>query len=154
MILLRRKHLTLLEVMIAFLLIILCVIPLVTPHLMMYREQKRLLLQVNLDHLANRLYAEIYQDLQQGEIPWEVLENEESVPLDRLARRINRILPEESRYQFKLIKPKNRKEGPLQKYLYQLTLSFSWDEQNAQYTYQVFVARTKQTEERLPDEAT
>jgi hypothetical protein len=49
--------------MIAFLLVALCAIPMMSTHVHMYKEQKKMAHLIELDHVVNLLHAQIVEDL-------------------------------------------------------------------------------------------
>lgn len=59
----RRRHLTLLEVLIALTLVVLFALPLVAPHVGMYREQRRWAKSIQEDLKQDAWYAELYEAL-------------------------------------------------------------------------------------------
>jgi hypothetical protein len=63
----------LLEVLIAFALVILCALPLIYPHVYMVKEQKKFLQQVELDRTAHLVYGDILEKLYLNQIPWNAL---------------------------------------------------------------------------------
>lgn len=68
--LLRKRHFLLLEVMIAFALIVMCILPLIYPHTFILTSQRKFIHKVDLDHQVNRIYADIVERLYRNGIPW------------------------------------------------------------------------------------
>ena len=69
----KKRYVSLLEVLIAFALIVLCVLPLIYPHVAMFKSQKAFIRKVELDHVVNLLYAKILEKLYMNSIPWQEL---------------------------------------------------------------------------------
>ncbi len=64
-----RKHsFLLLEVLIAFTIVVLCIIPLLAPHVGIYKEQKNFLNQIELNHTVHLIYVEVLEKMHKGEI--------------------------------------------------------------------------------------
>lgn len=93
---LRRRHLTLLEVMISFTLLALCLYPLLSPHVDYYKAQKQLSAYMRTNISLNNWYAEFYERILAGE---EVVEDED-FPLD--------LVGEKATYRVELV---NEKKG-------------------------------------------
>lgn len=73
-----KRYFQLLEVMIAMFLVALCALPLIHPHLHMYQEQRKTLQELQMDHIAGLLYADVALDLYENKIPWEQIQNRET----------------------------------------------------------------------------
>jgi hypothetical protein len=66
----QRRHQSLLEVLIAFALIALCVLPLIYPHVAIYKAQNKFARKLELDHVVNLLYGKVLEKLYMNTIPW------------------------------------------------------------------------------------
>jgi len=66
----KRRHQSLLEVLIAFALIVLCVLPLIYPHVAIYKAQNTFVRKIELDHVVNLLYGRVLEKLYMNTIPW------------------------------------------------------------------------------------
>lgn len=80
----RRRRLTLLEVLIAFTLIILSLVPLLSPHVTYYRTQRKLTEMIRIDHAVSMWYASFYEKMLDGEISWEELPFDTFKPIEEL----------------------------------------------------------------------
>lgn len=63
----KSRSLTLLEVLIAMAIVMLAAIPLLAPHVAMYREQKKLIGKIREDHAAQAQFVAFYERLLRGE---------------------------------------------------------------------------------------
>lgn len=68
---LSKRPFTLLEVMVAFTLVLLCVVPLLRTHLMMFHEERRLVRELAAEQLAGVIFSEVLPLLYENKIPWE-----------------------------------------------------------------------------------
>lgn len=123
----QRRPIVLLEVLIAFALVALCVLPLIYPHVFILRSEKKFVSTVELDHLVNLLYADRLQKLYQNEIPWSDIENGKEIPIDIAL--LNSLdykedLPFTGTYQFVKVRQKPPKPADTTVYLYDLTFTF------------------------------
>ncbi len=153
----KRRFQSLLEVLIAFTLIVLCIFPLISPHVAMYRSQIKFIKQIELDHAINLLYAKILEKLYMNSIAWSDLDHR-IFPIDTTV--LNEIafdhpLPYIGSYNFFEIKPRfkpKKKHVPLSIYLYTLTFNFLPKEfekspadikekKTLKYQYDVFIIR-------------
>ena len=76
--LVRKQHAMLIEVLIAFTLVALCAIPLISPQVFFLKENKKSIYTIQLDHTVSLLYAEIIERMHKNEIPFEkIIENTE-----------------------------------------------------------------------------
>lgn len=153
----QRKHYLLLEVLIAFTLIIFCLVPLIQPHVLMLKAQRSFIQKIEVDHLVNLLYAHIYEKLLKNEIPWQSIQAKTVFSVDEaLLREVNYLkpLPYVGSYQFQEIKHKPKTTDPtFTLYLLRLTFTFLPNElvsrgnltleeiKKNSYEYQIFVSR-------------
>lgn len=142
---LNKRHVTLLEVLIAFMLVAMCIFPLLYPHVAMFKDQAQFVNQIKLDHAINQLYADVYQKLQENQIPWGSIEQGQVFPVD-LSTDKSDPLPYKGQYQFKIYKTKPSQPSPVS--FSQIDVHFSfWDANgsaaNPKYnaTYSIFMAR-------------
>ncbi len=66
----KKKPFLLLEILIAFLLVAVCAVPLVTQPLKLYRAEMKFLEQMERERLANWTFSELKEKLLKNEIPW------------------------------------------------------------------------------------
>ncbi|MFA6916040.1 MAG: hypothetical protein WC222_06565 [Parachlamydiales bacterium] len=146
-----RRPFLLLEVLIAFLLVALCAIPLVAPHVSIYKDQLEFMDKIQLDHFVNQYYAELIEKLYRQNIAWDALTNETKFKIDKekIISWDNRQLPYEGSYSFSDKKHKPKEPKPFTVYLLQLTLTFKpvkkagTDKKSKDlvYKYDIFVPR-------------
>jgi hypothetical protein len=157
MVILRKHFQSLLEVLIAFVLIVLCILPLVYPHVAMYQSQMRFIREIELDHVVNLLYAKVLEKLYMNSISWNSLE-QQVFPIDTALLneiQFDRPLHYIGSYNFFEAKPRfkpKKKGAPLSIYLYHLTFNFLPKEfekspeeikkkKTIKYQYDVFIVR-------------
>lgn len=151
MIRVRKRYFLILEVLIAFALIVLCLFPLLVPQVFILKSQARFINKVKLDHLVNLLYGHVTKELFINRIEWKDIEGQTTFPItqDEVANLGFPPLFKDGYYNLKIVdqKPKIKENEPEPTYfLYVLALTFSFkineqDEKPANYTYNIFVAR-------------
>lgn len=152
----KKRHILLLEVLIAFALIAIGILPLITPYIYMWKAQRHFVDKIQLDHFANLIYVDILQKLYQNEIPWDTIDQGSPIPLNNdLAQAITSLSFKGVAKFTKGKKPKiNQNEGR-SLYLKPLSLTFTpnWDPKNPLvYTYFVVIDRRLKKEAKLPGE--
>ncbi len=145
-----RKHpFLLLEVLIAFAIVAVCILPLIWPHTYILRAQKEFLSEIALDHYVNTHFAEMTELLYKNEIPWEVIEEGRVVSFET-------GLPYKGTFSFEEIKHKPKEEKPYMFYLFNLNYSFTLknDPEAAplKYTYTLFIIRDLPAQLAEPEE--
>lgn len=171
----KRRPILLLEVLIAFAIIVLCIFPLIYPHAAMARAQREFIKKIELDHVVTLLFAQIYQDLQTNKIEWSDIENKrqfELTPQDLQKLNQGKSLPFKGHYHFERMihKPKSQTPQETTAYLYKLIFHFQSQHETKktgrakkplEYNYKLFILRdlrtnkqpiTKQEQENTPDE--
>lgn len=168
----RRRHQLLLEVMIAFALIVICVIPLLQPHWFMLRFQQDFIKQVELDHVVNLLYGDMVAKLYANELDWRILENSKLEEIDESMLShvgITKNFPFKGTYQFKVLDKKSSKTVELAVYRFSLDFKFTKLDDNKDlntpeqiFHYELTVVRdlnkdekeepTKEPESQIPPE--
>lgn len=121
-----KRPLILLEVMIAFALVVLCVLPLIYPQVFILKSERQFLDTIDLDHTVNLLYGNRLQKLYLNEIPWEEIESEKRISISKEMMQESGItseLPFKGEYQFFIIK---RKPPKPEDHLYLARLIFSF----------------------------
>lgn len=104
-----RRYLLLLEVLIALAIISLCLLPLITPHVLVYKIQKEFTQHLEMGNLANRFYGDILEQLHKNEIPWQTIQDKVSMPLESLKLREGKN-NYEGTYQFHILEKKVNQE--------------------------------------------
>lgn len=148
------RHIMLLEVLIAFVLIVFCALPLIYPHVFILKSEKEFVSTVELDHVVNLLYVEILQKMYQNEVPWSSIEGRKAMSIDvGLLKTIGyeNKFPFVGTYRFKEIKHKTSTDKDHAVYLLKLIFTFTpkkGDNANAtdnstnyQYEYEVVIER-------------
>lgn len=77
-----RRHMILLEILIALALITLCILPLLTPHVAMIKQQKKFINEMKLDHTVHLLYVDVLEQMQQNKISWAQIAEKKPIPID------------------------------------------------------------------------
>jgi len=127
----RKQTFLLLEVLIAFALVVLCILPLIYPHVAILRSEKAFISTVELDHLVSLLYADCLVKLYKKEIALTDILNEKESMIDESWLQdvgYEKRLPYKGSYKFVLVKQKPPKtaENPLKKTVYLFKLIFSF----------------------------
>lgn len=150
-----HKHpFLLLEALIAFALVALCVIPLIYPHVGMLKAERRFVRTVELDHVVNLLYADILEKLYLNKIGINDL-FQVSYEVDETALRnsgYTKPFPFFGSYKFTDKKHKPKQAGPYGLYLVQLNFTFLpkefsnanpkiKEENTLEYEYEIFLVR-------------
>lgn len=152
----QRRPFLLLEVLIAFAIVAMAMLPLIAPHFYIFQEQSRFVDKIHLDLAVNRFYGTIVELLQRNEISWADIEQKRVIPIDESFLRMAGYkdpLPYTGSFQFLEVKhKKNDKYG-----LYQVELIMAFepkrpakskvaaDEHRLVYEYTLFVTRLFQT---------
>lgn len=156
-----KRHVLLLEVLIAFALIVMCIIPLLYPHTFILKEQKQFIHRIELDHVVNLLLADITERLYLNEIPWNDIANKTVFQIEETElRRINysRSLPFKGSYQFGETIHKPKGEAAYSLYLLTLDITFTPEppskhkKEEYVYHYDIFLVRDLGTAGETPTE--
>lgn len=153
MIKVKKRHMILLEVMIALALIALCVLPLLAPHAFLLKHQKQFVSTIELDHVVNLLYADTLERLHRQEIAWQNIQEKTVFPVDASAYariRFDKTLPFIGSYHFEDIKRKINEKEQWGTHLLKLIFTFVPTQvvgegqsekkiKPLEYTYQIFV---------------
>jgi len=148
----KKRHFLLLEVLIAFSLIVLCVFPLLAPHAFILRSQALFIKKIELDHLVNLIYGQITENLYFNKIPWKDIEEETKFPItEELLTEMALPFPTtyQGTYSFKIArrKPPKKEDTPDPPYILnmlELNLTFKLPDTQSpalEYQYMIFVAR-------------
>lgn len=123
----RKRHFLLLEVIIAFILIVMCIIPLISPHTFILTEQKRFVHTIEVDHLVNLAFADIVKRMYINDINWSRIVNRDIFEVDEsLLQRVEykKQLPYTGVYRFGVVRYKPTGESPRKLYLLKLEMKF------------------------------
>lgn len=77
-----KRHILLLEVLIALALVALCAFPLLAPQMMMIRSEREFLHDIEADRVANTIFVNIVQKMYSNSITWQQLNSPEEFPID------------------------------------------------------------------------
>lgn len=147
----RKRHYLLLEVLIAFFIVAMCVLPLIYPHTYILISQRKFISKVELDHLVNLLYGDILERMYKNEIRWQDIINKVEFEVDNtLLERVKftKKLPYKGTFVFNEEKHKpdeGEAEVPYAHYLLKLDFSFTSEqdkqEKPLKYHYKIFAVR-------------
>jgi len=143
-----RRHLLLLEVLIACLLVAIVAIPLLSPLVWMAHKQQQLSRNNALNHWVHLFYAEMLEKLYRNVVPWEDLMKETPTSINN--KKLE-ALGFSGSYCFSILyqKPKE-KESLLHFYLLRFSLSFDDLNQGEttpmKYSYDLFVKNEQNSE--------
>jgi hypothetical protein len=159
---LKRRPILLLEVLIAFAIIVLCIFPLIYPHAMMAKSQREFIHKIELDHAVTLLFAQIYQDLLTNKIEWADIEGKKQFEIsqqDLQKFSQGKKLPFTGSYSFKPVIHKPKSQTPQETTAYIFTLTFNFQPQyitpkmrfksrskaGLKYKYKLFILRDLRT---------
>lgn len=147
----RFRAFLLLEVLIAFSIVVLAVLPLIYPHYYIYQQQHAFVNKINLDIAVGQIYTKILEKLYRNEILWGEIEQQRVFPIDESligGEELAKALPYEGSYQLRILKSKKNERFSLN--LVEVTLRFIQkpaphkgenSTQNLIYTYENFIAQ-------------
>jgi hypothetical protein len=157
----KRRYLTLLEVLVAFSIVVMSIFPLLYPHVFIFRQQSVYTQKIEMNHAVNLMFGEIYQRLYQQEIPLsEILESREFAIDETLLK----MAGYEGRqgftgdYHFRLVKGKTDDSKSKAAYLVELIFDLKLKGEEPQkiyhfdYTIFIYQESTQSTDEERVDE--
>lgn len=124
----KKRHVALLEVLIAFALIVLCLLPIIYPQVAVVRAESKFIDTVELDHCVHLLFAQTLEKLYLNEIDWAEIENGKEIPIDHHQLEqvgCNHDLQYSGNVKFQLNKKKPPGEAEKSVYLYTLIFTFN-----------------------------
>ena len=141
-----RRHSLLLEVLISFAIIALCILPLLYPHIYILKAQQEMIRTVELDHVVNLIYANTLEKLYLNQISWDAIESKKEIPIDPEQVKscgFGCPLPYTGTYQFVEIKHKPKKITEKALYLFELVFKFekAGGKDKKEYKYKVLIER-------------
>lgn len=153
-----RRYIILLEVVIAMAIVALCILPLLSPHLVMLQQQRKFIKEMNLDHTVHLLYVDVLEQLQQNRITWAQIEKKENIPItDDVWNRIGEVNSSGMRgsYRFDEVLHKENEVTLWAAHLLSLTFTFQPEnctdeecqKQRRVFPYTVYVLRHAITKE-------
>lgn len=147
----------LMEVMIALALIVMCILPLISPHAFLLLQQKKFISTIKLDHAVNLLYVDLLEKLHKNEIPWVSIQDGVIFPIDELLlRRLNhdQTVPFKGSFRIHELKGKSNDKERWGVHLIKITFSFvpmdfkgaeeEQKKQSLEYTYKTFIVRNSE----------
>jgi hypothetical protein len=148
-----KRPVLLLEVLIAFALVALCVFPLVAPHVFILKAQYQFNHKITLDQAAAKVYGHILEMAYRNQIPWQAFEQKQTFPISEDIMRAAGIEngTYKGTYQFSISRQKG-KETPLTARVITATIAFlpkdriKESSQESTYEYQFFAVRINQHE--------
>ncbi len=144
----RKRHILLLEVMIAIAIILMCIVPMLQPHIFMLVEEKEFIREVDLDRVVGLLYSDLLvEKFYRNTILWSEIESGEPRTIDNADA--NR-LGYKGTYNFK-VKLKKSKINENDYALDLVTVKYDFIPTNGKktlsYSYDLFVQRSTETED-------
>lgn len=141
----KKRHYLLLEVLIAFMIVAFCAIPLIAPHSWMIREESELLQEIEKDRNVNLIYSYIVEQLYNNAISWQTILNE-GVPISIDPLNIPGIpqnWPYKALLQTQVTRHKKGSDEGQHFYYFTLTITLFHGEEIASqpYRYTVFIER-------------
>jgi hypothetical protein len=76
----RRRHALLMEILIAFSLVLMCAFPLLYPHFAMLKAEKEAIHTIELDRLVGFVYSDLIIKLYRNQIPWKEICQQDNTP--------------------------------------------------------------------------
>jgi hypothetical protein len=160
---LQKRSFSMLEVMIAFVLILFCLAPLIYPNLAIFREQTRFVETIKIDHAVTLLHGDVLEKLHRREIPFESLtqKSEMQIPLFPEALKeagLGATFPYDVTLTAQLVKMKGVEKGlytvALTKLTYRFTEKGSEKSSPMEFVYQIPVVKLKPEIERVNENQT
>lgn len=140
----KRRHYLLLEVLIAFMIIVFCLFPIIAPNVAVVKAQKSFSQVVELDHTANLVYADILENLYRNQgISLSDIQERRWFPVEQ---KFLEGLPYTGKYQFEILRRKPPPPAPRTLYEVKLSLLFlpqgatdNNDPRAIKYSYKIFI---------------
>lgn len=158
----KKRYMMLLEVLISCALIALCILPLITPHIAMIKEQYKLSAAMDLDHDVHLLYVDVLEQLHTKQIAWNQIQEEKPIPItDEMWGRIKKKdKPSlQGYFRFKELRHKPKKTAEWNAHWLSLKFYFfspgeAVDKEKAQWVfpYELTLLRHTQEEAANPEE--
>ncbi len=144
-----RRHFLLLEVLIAFSLVLLCAFPLLTTQVFIAKAEKQSLHDIEIDRLVNIVLVHIVQDLYNQKPEWKELNEGIEIRLEKEwldKSSFPKIFPYEVKVHLKLKEEEDTEEETKEdtKYLLQVTIQFVPQDKSQdalRFPYEIFLTR-------------
>lgn len=143
-----KGHFLLLEVLISFVLVVMCILPMISTHVVILKSQYEFIKTVELDHAVNLMHGELVQRLYQNRIPWSDIQSQKQFSTDELLQAINysKDFPFKGTYHFKI--DKSKPPAPASRTLNLVELVFEFvpngakTDEKLEYKYKLYIVRT------------
>lgn len=131
---------SLIEVLISFFLVIICILPLLYPHFYVLHDKEDFIKKIELDHQINLLYGKILEKLYLNSINWD----------DMIHSKTFEIIPEmiedgslvyPGTYKFEIEKMKFNEDRSKIAVLFNLIFSFQANSKNYSYQFKIFALK-------------
>lgn len=156
-----RRHILLLEVLIAFALVVLCIFPLIAPHVFILKAQYEFNDKIILDQKISQFYAQTLEKIYKNEIPWSAFEQETHFPIEKEQLGMDAHFDYSGTYHFKIVRQKGKEKQPFNANVVTLTISLvptikqedSMKSSKAlNYEYRFFAAHLNAQQQEQPKE--
>ncbi len=153
MLLFHKRHFIMLEVLIAAVMVAFCVLPMIYPHVVMYKAESEFVRKMEVDHAVNLLYGNILEKLYLNKISWSDIQQNTFEVTDEMWQEVHLTpLPFTVTYKFTEVKHKPKTIGNYNLFEFLLTFRFvplrlkeadeeKQEEQAQIYEYTVFIVR-------------
>lgn len=137
---------SLIEILISFFLVIICILPLLYPHFYVLQDKEDFIKQIELDHQVNLLYGIILEKLYLNSISWTEITNGTTFEISP------KMIPDGTlvypgTFTFKIDKIKSNEEKSKIAGLFNLIFNFQNKSKNLSYSFKIFALKDSATEE-------
>lgn len=144
-----RRNSLLLEVLISFAIVALCILPLLYPNIFILQSQKKMIQTVELDHIVNLVYADTLEKLYLNEIPWDTIKDSKKIPIDADAiKNCGFGCPSPYTGSLKFVEMKHKPKKPVDAALYLFKIVFEFtrkddkkNKEKKEYQYQILIKK-------------
>lgn len=131
-----KRCMLMLEVLIAMAIVALCLLPLISPHVLVYKSQKEFTHSIQMARKANELFGEVLERLHKNEIPWQAIQERHFIPLDDLLSKTKSIKDAyRGTYQFTIVGHKENPETGWGMHLLNLAITVGKGENSHFHTF-------------------
>ena len=137
-----KRPFLLLEVMISFVLIVMCVLPLIYPHVALYKETASFRRWEESQKMHQLIFTAIQMKLHRNDLTWQQINSETKFALDKTFLEVldpSLTLNEKGFYRFKIKRKKTNKNSTQGYYLFEVEITYPEKEKNA--VFDLFVER-------------
>ena len=152
-----KRHMSLIEVLISFSLVVLCIFPLLFPHVFILKEYRTFIDKIELDHEVNLLYGKVLERLYKNEIPWNTIMNQQEIPINETE--FSEKIPFNGSYRFTIDKIKSSEDKSNSAVLASLIFTFIHNNEVAidkksktlDYKFSVFLLQKLNASVQIPE---